>query len=82
MASAPFFTVHRDLPREGQGSRAKRDAALAQIRMPKAARLWDASGALGADIDGQLDHADAEMALRLKYQRQFDHAQSAAVRQT
>jgi len=62
MAASPFFTLHRDLPREGPGNRAELDAALAQITLPDAPRILDAGCGPGADIEGLLDHApDAQL---------------------
>lgn len=57
MAASPFFTLHRDLPREGPGNRAELDAALAQVSLPDAPRILDAGCGPGADIAGLLDHA-------------------------
>lgn len=52
-----FFTVHRDLPREGPGSRADLDWALRRVTLPRNARILDAGCGPGADIEGLLAHA-------------------------
>ncbi len=57
MAESPFFTLHRDLPREGPGCRADLDAAIAQITLSDQARILDAGCGPGADIGGLLAHA-------------------------
>ncbi|MEO0911875.1 MAG: class I SAM-dependent methyltransferase [Pseudomonadota bacterium] len=52
-----FFTLHRDLPREGPGDRAGLDWALGIAKPPKNAQILDAACGPGADIEGLLAHA-------------------------
>lgn len=48
--AAPFFTVHRDLPREGPGAAADVLWALDVARTPDKARILEAACGPGADV--------------------------------
>jgi len=48
---APFFTVHRNLPREGPGTEADVLWALDQVGLPPNARVVDAACGPGADLE-------------------------------
>ncbi len=54
-----FFTLHRDLPREGPGDRESLGWAVSNVVLPRDARLLDAGCGPGADIAGLLEHAPA-----------------------
>lgn len=45
-----FFTVHKDLPREGPGEPADVDWALDLARLPESARICDAGAGSGGDV--------------------------------
>jgi len=49
-----FFTLHRELPREGPGDRASLDWALGYVTLPDDARILDAGCGPGADVEGLL----------------------------
>jgi trans-aconitate methyltransferase len=49
-----FFTVHRDLPREGPGEAADVAWALARARLPEGAAICDAGAGAGGDVPALL----------------------------
>lgn len=50
-----FFTLHKDLPREGPGNRQTLDAAMTVAGAPRTAAICDAGCGPGADIEGLLE---------------------------
>lgn len=52
-----FFLLHRDLPREGPGSREDLAWAVKLVNLPAGARILDAGCGPGADIEGLLAHS-------------------------
>lgn len=52
-----FFTLHKDLPREGPGDRESLDWAIGLAGLPRNARILDAACGPGADIEDLLAHA-------------------------
>ncbi len=66
-----FFTLHRDLPREGPGCRADLDWACQLAGFAPNARILEAGCGPGADIEGLLAHAPNGSILAVDKQAHF-----------
>ncbi|MEM8871122.1 MAG: class I SAM-dependent methyltransferase [Pseudomonadota bacterium] len=66
-----FFTLHRDLPREGPGDRDSLDWSLSQFDLRHDARILDAACGPGADVADLLAHAPKGHVTALDKQAHF-----------
>lgn len=71
MTHKAFFTLHRDLPREGPGDRADVAWAAEVTALPSGARICDAGCGPGADIPALLFRAPGSRVVGLDLHRPF-----------